>query len=137
MAIEARIDFLGEKGIHQGVPWNRLTLAVRDPNTGETHDYTDYTATLTIFPDPDAGESLHARPPILTVNSASGAIELGLFDGGEFGPFNVHTHLSQSLTSNLSPWGRGTYNLDILSPIGRPEIRLYGAIDLQEGRRHE
>lgn len=131
-----RMDFTGDDGIQQGMPWDKLTVAVRD-QSGDTFDYTGYTGTFTVWREPAMDDSLHDSPALLELGTATGHLQLGLIDGGpEFGLVNVHLHLPQSLTSGTRPWGRAKYNLDVLSPIGRPEIRLFGAIDFEEGRKH-
>ena len=109
-----------------------------DPDTGALvrADYTGYSATFAIYRSPATLDSLHGEAPILSLTDASGAIQLGLFDGGEFGPYGILLYLTQHQTSILSPWGRGVYNLDIIDPYGKPQLRISGVIELEEGTRH-
>jgi hypothetical protein len=109
-----------------------------DPVTGtlEPVDYTGHTATFTIYGAPATLDSLHDGPVIFTGTDASGTVELGLFDGGEFGLYGILLYLTQAQTSALDPWGRGVYNLDVIDPYGHPQLRIQGVITLEEGTKH-
>lgn len=120
--------------IHQGAIFAEPFAMVDD--TLATKDYTGWSGTFTIYAAPATFDSLHDRTPLWTFTSASGAINLGLFDGGEFGPYSVYVYLTQAQTSAMTPWGRGVYNLDLIDTYGKPQVRLRGTIELEEGSTH-
>ena len=136
MSVTARRDMT----IHQGLvfaqafaPKYRDTLT----NTLIAVDYTGYTGTFTIYPAPATLESLHNTPPIYEASSASGAIDLGLFESDEFGEYGIYLYLTQSITSAMQPWGIGIYNLDIIDEFGHPQVRIQGKIMLEEGSKND
>lgn len=135
MAVSARYDLTIRQGLPLAQPFGPSSP---DPVTGNLvpRDYTGYTATFTVYPPPATLESLHDTAPILSLTNASGAVELGLFDGGEFGQYGILLYLTQAQTSALEPFGRGIYNLDIIDAFGHPQLRIQGTIALEEGTRH-
>lgn len=130
MSTVATIDMT----IHQGMIFVQSFAPIDDDN--QPVDYTGYRATFTIYPAPATEDNLHGTTPVLSVTSDSGAIALGLFDGGRFGPYGIQVYLTQAQTSALSPWGTGAYFLDVIDPYGHPQLRIKGPIRLEEGVKH-
>lgn len=120
--------------IHQGTIL-AVPFAMHD-DTGAVQDYTGWTGTFTIYAAPATLDSLHDQAPVINLTSDSGAVNPGLFDGGDFGEYSVYLYLTQAQTSALSPWGTGVYNLDLIDPMGHPQIRIRGVIELEEGKKH-
>lgn len=54
----------------------------------------------------------------------------------EFAIHNILIHLGHAVTSALEAWGQGTYNLDLIDPLGRPSLRFDGDALLAEGADH-
>lgn len=125
--------------VHQGAVFaHAFAPEYFDPVSGTLTrtDYTGYRATFTIYGAPATLDRLHDGPVVFAGSSDSGAVEVGLFDGGEFGPYGVLLYLTQAQTSALDPWGTGIYNLDVLDDFGRPVLRVRGVITLEEGTKH-
>ena len=120
--------------IHQGMD-EYYPIRFMEPD-GTVRDLADYAASFTLYRSPATLESLHEHQPILTGNTADGKVQLGNFDGGEFGFYNCYIGLTSHVTSALGPWGVGVYNLDIIDPFGRVQYRVRGTIKLEEGTRH-
>lgn len=120
--------------LHQGMD-EYYPMRLAEPD-GTTPDLTEWSATLNLYRSAVAVESIHDEPPILAGGTNDGLVSLGLFDGGEFGPYNAYMALVSSLTSSLIPWGIGSYNLDIIDPFGHVQYRVAGIIKLEEGTRH-
>jgi len=135
MSIIARHDITIPQGMILAQPF-APEYVDPDTDTIKRKDYTGYSATFHVYASPATLDSLHGEAPILSLTDTSGAIALGLFDGGEFGPYGILLYLTQAQTSALTPWGRGVYNLDIIDPYGHPQLRLQGVITLEEGTRH-
>lgn len=131
MSVTVRHDIVVYQGMVLAVPF-----AMHD-DTGAVQDYTGYTGTFAIYAAPATLDSLHDQPPILSLTDTSGAVNLGLFDGGDFGEYSAYLYLTQAQTSTLSPWGQGVYNLDIVDPMGHPQVRVRGTILLEEGKKHD
>lgn len=136
MTTTARYDLTVRQGLILAQPF---APEAEDPDTGalERIDYTGHTATFTIYRAPATLDSLHGAPAVLHLTDADGAVSLGLFDGGHFGPYGILLYLTQHQTSRLSPWGTGVYNLDVSDPYGKPQLRIQGVITLEEGTRHD
>ena len=134
MPVTARFDFTGDDAVTQGMPVAMPFAATDDTNM--VLDYTGYTATFQLYPAPATLDSLHDETPILSLTDATGAGELGLFDGGDFGEYNVLLFLDQTQTSALEPFGRGVYFLDVIDDFGRVTLRIRGAMELEEGTTH-
>ena len=125
--------------VYQGMPLAQpFAPEAEDPETNILHrvDYTGHSATFTVWPNPATDDSLHDGVPILSVTDGSGAIQLGLFDGGPFGSYGILLYLTQAQTSLLRPWGEGGYNLDVMNAYGVPVLRIKGTIRLEEGQQH-
>lgn len=136
MSTVATIDMT----IHQGMIFAQpFAPSVYDETSKSlvARDYTGYRATFTIWPSPATLDSLHGTTPVLSVTSESGAIELGLFDGGRFGEYGILVYLTQTQTSALSPWGTGVFNLDLVDAYNHPHLRIRGTIRLEEGKKHD
>lgn len=120
--------------LHQGMDeYYPMRFAEKDASVP---DLTTWSATLRLYQSPVAIGSIHDESPILTGSTADGRVNLGSFDGGEFGQYNAYLALPSSITSNLIPWGIGSYNLDIIDPFGHVQYRVAGLIKLEEGTRH-
>lgn len=120
--------------IHQGMD-EYYPVRFMEPD-GTVIDLGDYTATFSLYRAPATLASLHEHDPVLTGDTTNGRVQLGLFDGGEFGFYNCYIGLTSHVTSGLGPWGVGVYNLDIIDPFGHVQYRVRGAISLEEGTRH-
>lgn len=99
-------------------------------------DLAEWSATFRLYKAPATLDSLHDEAPVLVGTSSGGRVMLGLFDGGDFGQYNVLLTLTSALTSTLQPWGRGVYFLDIIDPYGHVQYRVRGTVALEEGTKH-
>lgn len=135
MSIRARYDITIPQGL---IVAEAFAPEYYDPETEtlKRADYTGYRGTFTVWPAPATFNSLHDQPTVLRLTDDSGAIQLGLFDSDEFGPYGILLYLTHHQTSALEPFGRGIYNLDIVDPYGHPQLRFYGTIRFEEGERH-
>lgn len=135
MSTTARWDIT----IEQGMPFAQAFAPEyydRATDTLKRRDYTGYRATFSLWASPATFDSIHDTPAKLTLTSDSGAVELGLFDSTEFGKYGILLYLTPNQTSNLSPFGRGVYNLDVLDSYGNPQLRIKGVVTFEEGERH-
>lgn len=120
--------------IYQGTIFAK-PFAMQD-DTGEVQDYTGWSGTLQIFGSPATVDSIHNGPLILSLTSDTGAVNLGKFDGGEFGFYSMYIYLTQAQTSALNPWGTGVMCVDLLDPMGHPQVRIRVNVSLEEGTKH-
>lgn len=136
MSVVARHDLTIHQGLVLVEPF-RPQYKDTYTNTLLPVDYTGYTGTFTIYPAPATLESLHGAAPIYEATDANGVVNLGLFESDEFGEYGILLYLPQNVTSALSPWGVGIYNLDVIDPFGHPQLRIQGKIVLEEGSKNE
>lgn len=120
--------------IYQGMD-DYFPMKFMEPD-GTVNDLGSHTGELVLYRAPATLESLHEHEPILTGDTTDGKVQLGRWDGGDFGFYNCYIGLTSSVTSGLGPWGIGVYNLDIIDGFGHVQYRVRGAIHLEEGRRN-
>lgn len=133
MAQVARV-FRYDITLHQGMD-EYFPMRIQDRNA-TIPDLAEWSATFRLYKAPATLDSLHDEAPVLGGTSSDGRVMLGLFDGGEFGDYNVLITLPSAQTSALAPWGRGVYNLDIIDPFGHVQYRVRGTVVLEEGSKH-
>lgn len=124
-----RVDITIDQGKDLYVP---LAFRVQD---GTLVDFTSWTAVFRIYRAPAVAESLHSLTPVLTGDHADGTVMLGEFGDPSF-EYNCLLTILAARSSDLDPWGVGTYNLDLIDDFGRVRFRVTGTAVLEEGNRN-
>lgn len=96
---------------------------------GTVDDLATWTATFEIF---DVDHVSQVR-----YESSGGLINVGRWDSlTSAGFYNIYAGLPKAITSALTDWGDGYFNVDLIDPMGHVSYRIRGPIALERGSTH-